>query len=476
MGCDVHDYSTHSCIVAEGVGAIRCEEFTKVFINMGFEEREAELRASNERQRQDTQRRLKRIEEKRRALESKNSMKVSFAFSDDEMESAMNKLVDAAWRYDKNMPGAPCLDAFEVHSIPAHVFQDQLKKAFRLVVSPQELGAIMHYFDPSDSGILHCETFLKKFFKLGFDERQRQKAEWRKHQNDLIERNKKEEMKREILKANKLSYSNADHSYTESDFQSAFAKMTTGAMKYSKVGPGAVGLEAFEAVDMLPHVFREQLKMVFNVQVTLPELWALIDYFDKDSVGSINCKYFLMQFLRTGIEERDRIRVGWRQEIETKHKRDEEKAQKVEAAKQEKAWAEADFDFLETDFDSVMHKFIDLCYNYDPRQLGAAGLVAFECDSLTPAVFREMVKRTFGLKLGPRELGAIVSYFDVSNKHVVACSMFLNSIVQVRVKCEDFRTKKDQSKDRAELLRVLKDSYRSRVARNISLDARPWRE
>ena len=87
-----------------------------------------------------------------------------------------------------------------------------------------------------------------------------------------------------------------------------------------------------------------------------------------------------------------------------------------------------------------------------------------------------MVKRTFGLKLGPRELGAIVSYFDVSNKHVVACSMFLNSIVQVRVKCEDFRTKKDQSKDRAELLRVLKDSYRSRVARNISLDARPWRE
>ena len=46
------------------------------------------------------------------------------------------------------MPGAPCLEAFESQFMEAHVFKEQLKMAFHMKVTPQELGALMNYFDP----------------------------------------------------------------------------------------------------------------------------------------------------------------------------------------------------------------------------------------------------------------------------------------------------------------------------------------
>jgi hypothetical protein len=69
----------------------------------------------------------------------------------------------------------------------------------------------------------------------------------------------------------------------------------------------------------------------------------------------------------------------------------------------------------------------------NPLPLNPSGLSAFEVDSLNPAEFREMLKRTFGLKLTARELGAIVTYFDPLGKRVANCSMFLNYIVQVGI-------------------------------------------
>jgi hypothetical protein len=49
------------------------------------------------------------------------------------------------------------------------------------------------------------------------------------------------------------------------------------------------------------------------------------------------------------------------------------------------------------------------------------------------------MKRTFNLKVSARELGALVTYFDVSGKKVANCSAFLNAFVQVRVQCEEFK-------------------------------------
>jgi hypothetical protein len=136
---------------------ITCEEFTKVFINMGFEEREKELKAYRKMQKEVEEHR-KQIEiEKQAAKDNWNATKVAYNFTDEEWESAMFKLKEAAWRYfisanmfkisicliyhtiqyrfDRTMPGSPSLEAFEQQSMPAHELKDQLKKVFLMKVS-----------------------------------------------------------------------------------------------------------------------------------------------------------------------------------------------------------------------------------------------------------------------------------------------------------------------------------------------------
>lgn len=81
-----------------GDGVITCEEFTKVFINMGFEEREKELKAAIEKQKRYEQRQLEEQEKKRQEFEAKNALKVSYTYTEEEQMSAMQKLTEAAWK------------------------------------------------------------------------------------------------------------------------------------------------------------------------------------------------------------------------------------------------------------------------------------------------------------------------------------------------------------------------------------------
>jgi hypothetical protein len=492
-----------------GDGVITCEEFTKVFINMGFEEREKELKEAREKQKRHEE--MKKLEEikKHQELELKNASKVSYQYTEEEFNSAISKLTEAAWRFDKMMPGSASLEAFDTQYMEAHIFKDQLKKAFRMKVSPQELGAIMHYFDPEDTGKLHCETFLKRFFRVGYDERNRQKELWRIHQKELNEKRLEEEkQKLEALNTKnsivlsstaKLDTTSSNGKegevgnkesteelatpkpkpygdFTEKDFHSAFAKLTEGAVKYDRSLPNAMSLTAFESISMPPHIFREQLKLTFNIKINVLELWALMSYYDKELIGEINCKSFVNSFLRIGFDERNHIKESWRIQ---KKKKEEELKEKEEKAIKEKeliAFKECDFDFTENDFNGALFKFVLTCHSIDKRSIGPAGLTAFDSESLNPSEFREMLKRTFNLKVTSKELGALVNYFDISLKKVVHCTTFVNSFTQIRAYCEDFKGKSDEQSRLLQYVEQLKESYQHRMAKNPSVDARPWRQ
>lgn len=424
-----------------GDGVITCEEFTKVFINMGFEEREKELKAAIQKQKRYEQ--MKKEEEEKKELEKteKSLMKVSYEYTEEERISAMNKLIEAAWRYDKNTPGAQSLDAFESQHMEPLVFKEQLRNAFYMKLTPQELGAIINYFDPEKSGKIHCPTFLKRFFREGYEERQRRKVQWRDLQKEL---NKKREVKEKIklqeldMKTSLVS-SSVNRDFTEQDFQSAFAKLTMGALKYDAALPGAMKLTAFEVIAMPPHVFREQLKLTFNIKVSVNELWALMSYFDKENTGEINCKQFVHQFLRTGFEERDRIKQSWKDEQKMKKEVSEKLIQDKQQEAINKAWSEVDFEFNEVEFDQALYRFVMMCHFVDQRTIGPGGLQAFEASLLNPAEFREMLKRTFNFRVNARELGALVMFFDTQLKKMVHCTTFLNTLTQIRARCEDFK-------------------------------------
>lgn len=118
----------------------------------------------------------------------------------------------------------------------------------------------------------------------------------------------------------------------------------------------------------------------------------------------------------------------------------EEAKKKEEVAR---AMGDVDYEFTEAEFDSALKKMIFIAHQFDRRQLGPAGLAAFDADALTPSEFKEMLRRTFGVKLSPGELGALVTYFDTTMKGMVNCSAFINAYKQIRVQCEDFKVSVD---------------------------------
>jgi hypothetical protein len=91
---------------------------------------------------------------------------------------------------------------------------------------------------------------------------------------------------------------------------------------------------------------------------------------------------------------------------------------------------------------------VHLAGTADKRQIGPAGLTAFQVEFLNPSEFREMMKRTFNFKFNSlRELGALVMYFDTQQKKSVLCSSFLNSLTQIRVQYEEFKVLYVSSKE-----------------------------
>jgi Ca2+-binding EF-hand superfamily protein len=422
----------------DGDGTVNCAEFTKNFSKMGFAEREAELKEWHEKQRLANEQRLEKERLQKEEQDRKNALQVTFEYSEDDFNSAIAKLTEAAWKYDKNMPGAVSLSAFQGMEMEPHVFKEQLKRVFNIILSPPELGALMSYFDKNGDGRISCPEFLIQFIKVGFAERSRRRQYWRRYDEKKRAEAKAEEIRKQIAAEQKNSLK-VTYDFEEQDFQSAIAKLTEAATKYDRSTAGSVGLDAFEGEAMVPHVFKEQLKRVFNIRLTPPELGALMSYFDKDRDGSVNCAEFLIQFFRTGFEERSRMRAHWRelkrQRIEKELKLEEERVR----GNEQRAMAAVDFDFTEEDFDTALAKIVNMCHRFDRRQLGPAGLKPFQADTVTASEFREMLKRSFDLILNPAELGAMVTYWDPAMKGVVSCQAFLNSFTQMRVKCETFK-------------------------------------
>lgn len=470
----------------QNTGSVHCGDFSKTFLAMGFAERDTEFKANLEKQREADRLRKEEEELKMMALAGKNQLQLAETYTQEDFEVAMHKLKEAAFRFDKSMPGSANLTAFDSLEMEPSIFKEQMRRAFNMKLSNPELAALVSFFDTKKSGKVPCREFLISFLKQGFDLRAKKAAEWRTMCRDAEEQMKREEEEKKLLADRKIELK--VRAYTEEEFHSAQEKLTLAALKYHKDPNSNGGLDAFEAECLPPHVFKEQIKMCFNMKVNVGELAALMAIFDKHGKGIVRSKTFLNEFFRIGFEERSKIAAGWR---------DEQKAAEDRAAKEEedrenekllRQQREVDFDFTEPDFDSGLTKFVHMCHGFEQRQLGPAGLSAFTCAYLTPSEFRETFKRTFGVKVGPRELGALVRYFEVpSVRGVVNCTAFLNLFVQLRVHCEGIKGKTAAAgpggpKLEAQLLKEyhaeLKEAYRSKLDRQSISEAsaaKPWR-
>jgi Ca2+-binding EF-hand superfamily protein len=482
----------------DGDGTVNCTEFTLVFATMGQEERDAELKRQRERQRQDEERRKKAEEDFQAEQARRHGLLVDYEFGEEEYNSAMEKLTEAAWRYDSTMPGAVSVAAFKCKSLQPHEFKEQLKRVFNISLAPKELGALIGHFDKAGNREIDCAEFLIEFVHIGFEERSRRRKGWLEYQV-MQEKKRKAFAARKEMEAERKNNLKLEKEFQQEDLDSAMSKLTTAAIYYNRNSPGAVGLDAFEAVSMLPHVFKEQLKRAFNIRLNPKELGALMYHFDPENTGCVNCGNFLIEFFRVGFVERNRMRADFRKLKKEKLERDRRFEEEKLAENQRRATAEVDFEFTEEDFDSALSKLINMCHRFDVRQLGPAGFRSFETDKLTPSEYREVLKRTFEMKLTPQELGALVTYYDVNFSGTVSCSAFLNSFTQIRVNIEPHKVgqlfvfvscvcvtpsllqgKPEEAQFLVEYQAKLKEAYKTRIQRQLlqddTLARKPWRK
>jgi hypothetical protein len=74
---------------------------------------------------------------------------------------------------------------------------------------------------------------------------------------------------------------------------------------------------------------------------------------------------------------------------------------------------------------AAIAKMTEAAKKYDRNHPASVALDGFEGASLGPAIFKEMLKRTFGLKLSAAELGALISVFDKDGNGQIDTAEFL---------------------------------------------------
>lgn len=264
-------------------GLVDGSEFLLLFYRLRYEHRATSL---TERVTKDKKfyEELKAEQQKKKTdLTMKKNVALPSSFTVEDLKSAKDKMIMAAMSYDKTMPGAIPLDAFNVERLNAGEFREQMKNIFRCNLTLPELAAFLQDFNKDkteeDRDHINCASFLVLFFRMGYKEKTRRiKAvqEERKRQEETAEKKLLEEAK-EIAKKNALKVS---MQFTPEDKETAVAKLRAAAKLYDKTTPGAMSMKAFEVKEMPPHVFKEQLKRLFNLNVTPAELGALMNVFD----------------------------------------------------------------------------------------------------------------------------------------------------------------------------------------------------
>lgn len=443
---------------------------------------------------QKKQLKLDEEERKKKAslLEEKNSLKVSYNYTEEEYQSAMHKLTEAAWKYDKTMPGAPNLDAFEAKYMEPHVLKEQLKRAFYMNVTPQELGAIIHFFDPEHKGYIECSVFLKKFFKTGYEERNYRQQMWRelqKKQDQKREEQQKEKMSKLLAKSSSLSEipdlsslrkmnsvedvnttvatPSNEAQYTQEDVESVFQKLNTASIGYDKTLASAFPLQEFERNLMNPNVFREQLRINFAIKLTEGEFNYITKYFDECNCGFIHCKYFLNYFIRNGIKERYRILKNFKmKQKKTEERKEDLLKMKNHSILLRKINNNINFNYTYSNLINSLNKFLIIC-QIPSRIIGNNIVKNFNFYTIKAYEFKNLVKNNFLIQYKNEEVGAIIRFFtEVFKEHQekeslhykedsynevyyienisIKCSNFINLYKQIKLKCDMLKGKKNE--------------------------------
>ena len=465
--------------------------FLVKFMKLGFDERARRKASKLDQIRTATKEREIYLEKKKKLSESKTTLHVDRDFFATDKASAYRKLTIGATLYDRNSPGCASLDAFNAKYLTPGEFREQLKRTFNIALLPKELAAIIDDF--CNGGLdqnVQSQQFLNTFLKLGSDERDK------KHRMELTRQRREEsyrknEHERAMKAAEDKMQLKIDYNFDNEQKNSAFEKLNIAAKRYDKNSPGCLSLDGFTAKELNALSFKEMLKRTFGMMdLTAGELGALMSYYDTGGKGVVSTKDFLISFLQMGINQRDKEK---RDQI-AKNRSMEELRKKEEEDKLQAQWAKLEIDvskikYNKNDINSAMEKLEDAATKFDAERAGPTALTAFDAKTLSIAVFREMLKRVFNLKVNDSELAYIAKIFSVpvsdnissnasvstdnsaaTNNNEIVCKDFLNKFLQLGIQKRHEMKMAQLEKQRRMIEDAKEESVRKKLEADKKLD------
>ena len=243
--------------------------------------------------RQDAAERKRMEEETLAAQWAKTELKVTQTFTDKEHREAMEKLGEAAFKFDPASPGPMGLTAFQAQYLTPAVFREMLKRSFNLKVTDAELAALISEFESDNAEkAVDCQKFMVRFTQLGTERRSALRvAQVEKNRKGLIAQREEHAIKKKA--ADDKMAGVADLAFAKQDFNSALDKIRTIAGNYDRGHPSSPSLSGFQGANMLPHEFKDMLMRTFHVSLSGKELGALVKFFDTSGTQTIDSQEFL---------------------------------------------------------------------------------------------------------------------------------------------------------------------------------------
>jgi Ca2+-binding EF-hand superfamily protein len=350
----------------------------------------------------------------------------SYQESYEPLDMALKKISKAAAAYDGMTHGPLLRQGFMMSHLSPYAFFQQLQNNFHMKLQPEELGALILYFDKNADGSIDCSEFLNIFFKLGRDEKKRQKA--KRKAVDLSIKQSAEIVEQKIVERAKACLKTTiSASYSETDRRNAIARIAKSAATYDRMIHKKL-LQAFEHRALTPPILFQVLYRSLGLRFSSAESAALIDHFDENNDGEISCHEFSKEFFRLGREQQAKDR-------QRRKKREKSQREKAELLEQQRSVIIKTrvnpvlTEFTEADFDTVLDKLSHKASLYDREQDGI--LKAFQYSELSPRSLRKTLHQTLGVKVTPPELSALITYFDNDKNGKVDSTEFVKAFFKL---------------------------------------------
>lgn len=225
--------------------------------------------------------------------------KADYSFSNDDLEAGLEKVRKCAANYDRGHPSSPSMSGFQGANMQPFIFKDLIMRCFHVALSGRELGALVKYWDTSETQTIDSQAFLTHFYKICRQEQETRRKTYihkiRSLRKATAEQEAELEKKKELEESQKVLFSAAD----EATFM---AKLRKAAKLYAFDSAALQEpLQAFKGPALNPLAFRDIFSRVFSsIKLTFPEVGVLLSILDTAGVGSLDGPRFLNWFYKLG--------------------------------------------------------------------------------------------------------------------------------------------------------------------------------